>query len=501
MTQRLRWSFRVRLALAVLLGVIAALGLAPYHIWPATLGALICLPALALQGHTRRQAALIGWAFGLGYFGHGLSWIVEPFLVDIQRHGWMAPFALVLMAGGLALFWGAAFWAAAAPRLGLVARSWFLVFGWSLAELARAYLLTGFPWAAFAQIWVETPVAQVLAYIGPQGLAIATLAATLPLGAMLFDSARGLRQLANAVPALCLLGAAMLLSGEPPAAESTGKTIRLVQPNAPQHQKWDPAYVQTFFRRQIEFTAASPRPDLIVWPETAIPNWLDEADEVFEIISAAAGDVPVVLGIRRYDGRRIFNSAVYLDGEGALGGVYDKHHLVPFGEYVPFGDLLARIGITGFATNAGQGFSAGPGPELLSLGSVGSALPLICYEAVFPQDVGGAPTRPDMLLQLTNDAWFGAWSGPYQHLAQARMRAIEQGLPMVRVANTGVSAMIDPFGRTIARIPLGVEGYIDAQLPAPLRPTFYARTGDLPAFLFVLLGLAGMIALQRGGAG
>lgn len=501
MSQRMRWSQRSRLALAVVLGIVAALGLAPYHLWLATLGALICLPVLGLQDRTRRQAALIGWAFGLGYFGHGLSWIVEPFLVDIPRHGWMAPFALVFMAGGLALFWAAAFWVAAAPRLGGVGRSWLLVFSWSLAEFARAYVLTGFPWAAFGQIWVDTPLAQSLAYIGPQGLAIATLAATLPLGAAISGTRLTMPRVLNAVPALCLLAAAMLFSAGLPPATLTDKTVRLVQPNAPQHQKWDPAHIPRFFRRQIEFTAAGPRPDLIVWPETAIPTWLHEAGEVFQAISDAAGDVPVVLGIRRFDGTRIYNSAVYLDGKGEPASVYDKHHLVPFGEYVPFGDLLARVGIQGFATNAGQGFSAGPGPELMSLGPIGTALPLICYEAVFPQDVGAAPSRPDMLLQVTNDAWFGSWSGPYQHLAQARMRAIEQGLPMVRVANTGVSAMIDPYGRTIADIPLGVDGYIDANLPAPRGPTFYAQSGDLPALLFLLFGLGGVIALQRKGSG
>ncbi|MFA3918558.1 apolipoprotein N-acyltransferase [Ruegeria hyattellae] len=497
MTQRLRWSLRPRLVLTVVLGAIAALGLAPYHIWPATLGALICLPVLALQDCTRKQAAMIGWAFGLGYFGLGLAWIVEPFLVDVPRHGWMAPFAMLLMAGGLALFWAAAFWAAAGSRLGLVGRSWLLVFSWSLAEFARAYVLTGFPWAAFAQVWVDTSLAQSLAYIGPQGLAIATLAATLPLAALLTGTGGAALRLLNAAPALGLLALASYFSAGPPPATLTDKTVRLVQPNAPQHLKWDPEHVPRFFRRQIEFTAAAPSPDLIVWPETAVPTWLDEAESVFQTISDAATGVPVVLGIRRYDASHIYNSAIYLDGNGDLSGVYDKHHLVPFGEYVPLGDLLARVGIHGFAANAGQGFSAGPGPELLSLGPVGAALPLICYEAVFPQDVGGTSARPDMLLQLTNDAWFGSWSGPYQHLAQAKMRAIEQGLPMVRVANTGISAMIDPHGRTIAEIPLGVDGYIDADLPAPRAPTFYAQSGDLPALVFALLGLGSMIILPR----
>ena len=161
---------------------------------------------------------------------------------------------------------------------------------------------------------------------------------------------------------------------------------------------------------------------------------------------------------------------------------------MPFGEYIPFGDVAARFGLHGFAAQAGQGFSSGPGPELIDLGPLGTALPLICYEAVFPQHARNG-TRPDMLIQITNDAWFGERSGPYQHLAQARMRAIEQGLPMIRAANTGISAIIDPYGRMVASIGLGEAGYADAALPAPLSPTLYASTGDWPAAVLLFSAL------------
>jgi apolipoprotein N-acyltransferase len=205
----------------------------------------------------------------------------------------------------------------------------------------------------------------------------------------------------------------------------------------------------------------------------------------------------VVLGVLRYEDDRVFNSMVHLDGNGQIAGLYDKYHLVPFGEYMPLGDLAARIGFFGLAAQAGQGYSPGPGAELMSLGDFGPAVPLICYEAVFPQDVNAAPGRARLLLQITNDAWFGTWSGPYQHLAQARMRAIEQGLPMVRAANTGISAVIGPRGRILASIPLGQAGYADAKLPEPLPPTLYARSGDWPVFLLLLVAAIGIAGVQR----
>ncbi|WP_373051397.1 apolipoprotein N-acyltransferase, partial [Thalassovita aquimarina] len=281
-------------------------------------------------------------------------------------------------------------------------------------------------------------------------------------------------------------------------APRAAPVVRLVQPNAPQHQKWDPEFIPTFFRRTVEATAAAPRPDLIVWPETSVPVYLEYADETLAVIAGAAKGVPVILGAQRAEGQRIYNAAAVLDSSGAVTQVYDKHHLVPFGEYMPFGDLLAGFGIHGLAANEGAGFSAGPGPRLFDLGALGTALPLICYEAVFPQDVAGAPERPGFLLQITNDAWFGRFSGPYQHLAQARLRAIEQGLPMARVANTGVSAVIDARGRVTGSLPLGQAGWIDLPLPAPAAPTIYARIGDLFAAAAILLLFLAVIAAKAG---
>lgn len=298
------------------------------------------------------------------------------------------------------------------------------------------------------------------------------------------------------VPAITVSAAAVVLSVLSPQTEATAKaTVRVVQPNAPQHQKWDPDFIPVFFQRQLEFTAAEPRPDLIVWPESSVPLYLHQAGPAFDRIAVAAAGVPVIVGIQRYDQGQVYNALVHIDGDGNVAGVYDKHHLVPFGEYMPLAGLAARLGLFGLAANQGIGYTPGPGPKVLEIGSLGFGLPLICYEAVFPQDVNAAPMRPDFLLQITNDAWFGTHSGPYQHLLQARMRAMEQGVPMIRAANTGVSAVIGPNGEVLASVPLGQAGYADAPLPAALPPTFYARTGDW----MVVLAVMGVIFLAFAG--
>lgn len=475
---------RLRGLIAVAAGAAGALGHAPWGLWPLTIVAIAAALALAARATTQRQACFIGGAFGMGYFAVALSWIVEPFLVAPEIHGWMAPFALVFMAGGLSVFFVAAF--AASFRLG----GW-LVLMIAVAELARAHVLTGFPWAGFAQIWVGQGLDQSLAWIGPHGLGLLTLG----LGWALWravDGALGWRRVSAALllPAAVTLGGGALGDVQPPAALSD-QVVRLVQPNARQDQKWDAEMARVFFARKLDYTAAEPRPDLIVWPETAIPTLLEYADGAIAAIDEAADGVPVVTGIQRREDLRFFNALVVLRGGPVPDQIYDKHHLVPFGEYVPLGDLAARFGLHGFATREGQGFSAGPGPRAVDLGPLGRGLPLICYEAVFPAFARlPGDARPDFLIQITNDAWFGTASGPYQHLAQARMRAIEQGLPMIRVANTGISAMIDPRGRILGQLALGEAGYLDLALPHPAPATLYARTGDLPVLILIAFGFA-----------
>ena len=488
-----------RLPLAIAAGLLMALGQAPWDLWLLALAGLAGAMALYAAQPGPRRAALVGWGVGFGYFGLALNWITEPFQVDAAITAWMAPFALILMAAGLALFWTLAFWVGAqarrAPLLGLVV-------AWAAAELARAYVLTGFPWGLVGYVWEKTPAIQWVAVLGPHGLTLATLAlAALAAGAVRGAALRRWRGAALQA-ALTAGGLVAALAGGqamiPPLQALEGQpVVRLIQPNAPQTQKWDRAWMQFFFERQVEFTAAPshgslPRPDLIVWPETAVPTLLHNAEEALAVISEAAFPARVVLGIQRLEDEAFYNSLA-LVGQGAeVLQVYDKHHLVPFGEYMPLKPLFRRLNFSGLAARAEGGYSAGPGPQLVDLGAgLGRALPLICYEAVFPQDVNGYAERPDLLLQITNDAWFGEASGPYQHLAQARIRAIEQGLPLLRAANTGVSAVIDGAGRVLVSLPLGEAGHLDALLPPPLRVTPYSRTGDLPALaLLLLLGAA-----------
>lgn len=467
--------------LAFFAGLLTALGQAPWGLWPLTLAGLALAAELLRRAPSARRAAFQGWCVGAVGYALSMHWIVEPFFVEPEIFGWMAPFALIGLAGGLALFWAAAFWGAA--RLGTV---WALVPALTLAELARGYVLTGFPWNLLGYVWIDTPVAQSVAVFGAYGLT----AVTVLLAVLCLQRWRGA---VGAALLLALLWGAGLWRMQAPGAE-TDTVVRLVQPNAPQHLKWDPAHTPTFFGRQIAATRAQPRPDLIVWPETAVPILLDWGQETLDVIAGAADGVPVVLGLQRQPEGAYFNSAVLLDEVGEVAAIYDKHHLVPFGEYLPLPALWRRFGLSGLAENIGAGFAAGPGAQLMDLGSLGRALPLICYEAVFPQDVRAAPERPDFLLHLTNDAWFGQRAGPQQHLVQARFRAIEQGLPLARAANTGISAMIDPLGRVTAALGLGKEGHLDAALPAPLPPTLYARAGDLPVLLAMLAALAALWA-------
>ena len=475
---------------AFLLGVIAALGQAPWDFWYLALPALAGLMALVAH-HSRQRggrAVFMAWMGGAGYFCAALSWIVSPFLVDIRLHGWMAPFALVLMGFGLSLFWAAAAW------IGLRAKRPLLGFAAALAgaELARGYVLTGFPWALLGHMWIDTPVGQWAAMVGANGLSLFTaLLACAVAGGAIWGRLAALLALAGA------WAAGLWILAQPMPAD-TAVTLRLVQPNAEQALKWDAEKAQEFYNRLTRATAALPRPDFVIWPETALPYSQEHNPDITANMTRAAGGATLIYGRLRIEGDRAFNTLSVLAPNGAETARYDKHHLVPFGEYIPFGDLAySWFGLSAFAAQTGNGFSAGAGPMVIDLGpKAGNMLPLICYEAVFPQDLR-TPTRPDWLLHITNDAWFGTLTGPFQHAAQSRLRAIEQGLPMVRVANTGVTAIYDPRGRLRASIPFGVESHLDSLLPAPLPITPYASLGEWPVLVLLIGGFAAAFAAPR----
>ena len=471
----------VRAAVFVLLGIGVATGQAPLGWWMLAVPALALALLLAHPAPGPRGAFGAGFWLGLGYFGAALHWIVSPFLVDVARHGWMAPFALLFMATGAALFWAAAFWTAhrLAPRSIFV-----LVLSLAGVEALRSLVLTGFPWALIGHIWVGTGIAQWSAWVGPHGLTLWTVLLAAGLGAILQDRPWGLAPL--------VASAVWLVLGPDDGPPPDGPVVRLVQPNAPQDEKWDPDKRQVFFDRLLQSTGEAPRPDLIVWPETAIPTLLNWAGPELDLAAEAAQGAPLIFGINRSEGSRYYNALVLLGQGAVVQAIADKSHLVPFGEYMPFGELLGRFGIEGLAASEGGGFSSGTGAGLVEVPGIGTARTLICYEGIFAEEIGTAGPRPRLMVLITNDAWFGRAAGPAQHLAQARLRAIEQGLPMVRVANTGISAMIDARGRVTGAIPLNTAGHIDLPLPAAREITPYARTGDLPVLALIVLWLASL---------
>lgn len=494
---------------AVVIGAAMAAGHAPFSAPLITVLALSCALFMAANGPSPRRAAWIGWACGLGYFAVTLHWIVEPFLVDIARHGWMAPFALVLMAGGLALFWAAAFAAAAwlAP-IGGWRRGAALVVTLTLTEMLRSVIFTGFPWGLLGSVWVETPLRMWGAWIGPHGLGALTVLLALPFSVVLHPGSRH-RALVVAVGGvalgLCLVAGGLAERAVPAATEAGRPVIRIVQPNAAQHLKWQREMIPVFWQRSLDLTSAPALDDgppvLVVWPEVSLYYLLGTGPDQDAAIADAAGGAPTIIGAQRYDRGDLRNALAVIRSDGEVGQVYDKVHLVPFGEYFPGGELAKALGLHGLATNYLGGFTPGPSRALIDLTEfgLGRALPLICYEAIFPRHAAPATgmPRPDWIVQITNDAWFGRLAGPQQHLGLARMRAVEQGLPLVRAANTGVSAIIDPAGRLVDALPLGVAGALDVPLPAPAPPTLYSRAANWPLLGALGLALVAFCARRR----
>lgn len=475
-----------RTLILIILGIAAATGQAPLGWWPVSVAAFAVWLVVAAPVATRWAALGAGWWFGIGYFGFALRWIVSPFMVDPARDGWMAPFAVVLMAAGGGLFWGLsrvlAHWIA--PRNPAM-----VMLALVLSEVARALIFTGFPWASIGHIWVGTPLAQLAAFGGPHLLSLVTAALAWSLVMLAYPP-----RWAALVPALAVAGWLVLNPGVAPVPD--GPVVRLVQPNAPQDEKWDPDKSYLFFDRMLASTGAGDVPALVVWPETAIPTLLEWAQPSLDEISDAARGAPVIVGINRRDAGRYYNSMLLLGHGGDVTGRYDKQHLVPFGEYIPFGEWFAQFGIQGLAASQGGGFTAGHSDAHVTVPGIGDALPLICYEGVFSEEIDTFTVRPRVMLLITNDAWFGPAAGPLQHLAQAQLRAIEQGVPMVRVANTGVSAMIDGKGRITAQLGMGRDGFIDAPLPPVLPVTIYARFGDVP--IFIILAFLCVLSLILG---
>ncbi len=469
----------------IVAGIAAALGQAPWGLWPlALVGFALGVWAVARA----RWPALVGLVFGVAHFGLALVWIVEPFLVDAAATAWLAPVALGAMALGFGAFWSLGGWLGARYLGGPVG----VALGLAGMELLRAYALTGFPWALPGHVLIASSALPAASWLGAHGLGLAVL-----LGAGLVALARpaafGLGIMLWAAP----LGLGLAL---PPAPEAgpEAPVLRLVQPNAPQHLKWDPDWIGVFFRRGLAETTAPGARVATIWPETSMPTLLGNSTDVRRMIATAAGAGPVVLGVQRFDeAGQPRNALVLLEGAaGEVTHLYDKHRLVPFGEYLPLPRLFGALGFGPLAAQLAGRYAPGDGPATLDLPGVGPVLAMICYEAIFPQDLRRVD-RPRAILHLTNDAWFGTRIGPQQHLALARLRAAESGLPLMRAANTGISAVIDARGDIRASLALGAAGHLDAALPPALPPTPYMRTGDWGAFLVWLALVAVLFTAAR----
>ncbi|CAA7612817.1 Apolipoprotein N-acyltransferase [Magnetospirillum sp. SS-4] len=501
-------GWRRRLCL-LLLGGLAALALPPLHILPLLLLAFPALVWMLDASASRRAAFGTGWWWAMGWFSVGLYWISNALLTDAARFGWMIPFAIFGLSGLLAAFVGLATLAVHLSRFRGLGRILLLASAWTVAEWLRSWVLTGFPWNPLGSVWdIFLPMLQFGSVAGIWGLGLLTALAVMA-PALLAEplSPRGrmavLAMVAGIPLALWGYGQARLAAA--PAAEMVpGVRLRLVQASLPQANKWRDDLREANLREHVDLSrsAGFEAVTTVVWPETAASYFLDLDTLRREMVAAAAPPGGMVLtGAPRVTPRdvqpfQVWNSLFAITSGAKVAGVYDKVHLVPFGEYVPFRAILPIAKIT----HGGTDFSAGPGPRTLDLPGLPPVGPLICYEAIFPGAlVAPDQTRPDWLLNVTNDGWFGISSGPHQHLAAARMRAIEEGLPLVRAANTGISAVIDGHGRVIARLGLGEKGIVDAPLPRPAGPTLFGRHGNGVALLLLLVCLGLSLAARRPG--
>ena len=489
-----------RLTASFAAGAFSALAFAPLGFFPALLlgyGVLVVLLDGATAGSARlRGAAWTGWAFGFGQFLIGMHWIGYPFLVDAADHGWQMPFAVLFMSGGLALFpclacvIAAIFWRGGIARL--------LLFTASLAasEWLRGHIFTGLPWNLAAYGWgASLSILQSTSIIGVYGLTLLTILFGASLTELLAPRIRwrlpGIMLLLFAV---MWIGGALRLAANPTDYVS-GVRLRIVQPNIPENEKGAAQYSVRNWQRLVGLSQSpgSQVPTHIIWPEAAAPYEIFHSRAGLQQIDALNGSSGVLLtGAVRVEREnvgttRFFNSLYVLSAVSA--NVYDKAHLVPFGEYLPFASMMNGLGITKL-TPGEVGFSPGPGLRTLNIPHAPPAGPLICYEVIFPGAVAGSP-RPEWFVNVTNDAWFGPWAGPAQHFLNARVRAIEEGIPVVRAANTGISAVIDGAGRIVTTLSLNQTGVLDSELPKVLPLTPYGRYGDLGFLLLLLLCAVG----------
>ncbi|HTW36718.1 MAG TPA: apolipoprotein N-acyltransferase [Rhizomicrobium sp.] len=487
-----------RAAIAFGAGALSALAFAPYEIFPLFLIAVAVL-VLLIDGaqetrHPMRSAAWVGWCWAFGQFLVGLYWVAYAFLVEAAAHAWQIPFVETFLPGGLALFIALAcaiaarFWWPGASRI------FVLAIAYGVAEWVRGHIFTGFPWNLPAYAWgASLGILQSTALFGSYGLSLLTVL----FGASLAQFASRDARAWHLPAVLTLLFALFWIGGDIRLAithpeDVRGVHLRLVQPNVPQREKILRRYWTRNWQElvSLSLTRTSTQPTIIVWPEAAPPYIFTRVQGAMDQIAALTDKNRILMtgAVRVFvkpDNRLGATNSLYIFGPGGvLLSTYDKFHLVPFGEYLPLAGLLERLGISQVVA-VPEGFQAGDGPHTYDLPNAPPVGPLICYEIIFPGAVTGQ-RRPGWFVNVTDDSWFGPSSGPYQHLLTARVRAIEEGIPIARDANTGISAIIDPLGRVRARLGPGQSGVVDSPLPAAVPKTPFARFGEAGLVLLLL---------------
>lgn len=513
------WGWK-RAALALLSGALSASAMAPFNAWPVlfvTMPIVVWLIDGAGGGRYGGvlAAALSGWWFGFGYFVAGLYWVGYAFLVDAQTFAWLLPFAVMGLPAGLAIFMAFGFGLARAIWTGDASRILALACALTISEWLRGHILTGFPWNTLGYALTEPlALAQTASLIGLWGLTFIAIVVFASPATLIDDGSRSRRPWMPLTLSLLLLvamgafGAWRLQSN--PTRLVDNVRLRLMQPNLQQDVKFNYAAKQEVMNKYISLSDRATGPQstgvrdatILIWPESAFPFFLArEADVMAQIASLLPDGTILITGAIRPPDQppdlkitRAYNSIYAIDHDGTILSVYDKLHLVPFGEYLPFQRAMEKLGFVQLTKVVG-GFIPGTIRRTMQLPKAPRVLPLICYEAIFPGDVVPGNDRPGWIVNLTNDGWFGISTGPYQHLQQARLRAVEEGLPIVRSANTGISAVIDSMGRIVARLDLGIEGVLDSGLPAAGQPTPYVRFRDIPVIIVVLLTL--LIVIRR----
>ena len=492
---RIKYRF-ARVLVDFMSGAAASLALPPFFVVPAL--CFLSLPVWRMiHANNRVEAAGIFGAAGFGWFLASTFWVSHALIVSTPSLWFLTPFVALALALILAMFWAVAAAASWLPNQSSVVRLMCLLAVFGIIEWSRGFVASGFPWSLMGSIFaIHLSSLQMASIIGVHGLTL--LAFGFVVAPLLWVlSARRLALILLMLPVFGTLWGNLRLDSQPAAPATTAPVVRLVQPAVPQHDKWNSQKRPVHLASLIDLSqAGANKPDFVIWPETAFAG-LPGQNRLLLADTVRAATQPngfLLTGIPRMNSdNRPLNSAFLFDHKAVLRGVYDKRHLVPFGEYVPFRSWLPFLDIVAGPAD----FVSGEHNHLIVVPEIGQVQTLICYEVIFSGQVIAPPNRPDLMVNITNDAWFGTTIGPWQHLYQSQMRAVEEGIPLLRVANTGISAAFDGFGRQLGSIALGDRAYLDIVVPSVLTAPVFARLGNTGLFA-LCVGMFGIaVVLHR----